>query len=329
MGTSEINQLFQKFEQMNAWVIGDVMIDAYYWGHVNRISPEAPVPVVEVSEKDERLGGAANVALNMLALGAKPLILSVVGKDDKGEVIQRLLDKRGFSNKGILASTERPTTVKTRVISGGQHMMRVDEETTAMLSTKEENAFIELIMSLFDTHPPDVIVLEDYNKGVLTEKVISTVISEANRRGIPTTVDPKKENFFIYKQSTLFKPNLKELREGTKIDFDKNDTQALLEAITAMESQLNNGMSLVTLSELGVLIKKGTEHFAIPAHRREIVDVSGAGDTVISVASLALAAGADPRTIAGLSNLAGGMVCEKTGVVPIDKDKLKAEAERL
>ncbi|MFT6727530.1 MAG: rfaE bifunctional protein kinase chain/domain [Litorivivens sp.] len=329
MSTSEINQLFQKFEHMNAWVIGDVMIDAYYWGHVNRISPEAPVPVVEVSEKDERLGGAANVALNMLALGATPLILSVVGKDEKGEVIQRLLDKRGFSNEGILASTERPTTVKTRVISGGQHMMRVDEETTAALSVKEESAFIELVIQLFETHTPDVIVLEDYNKGVLTGKVISTVIAEANRRGIPTTVDPKKDNFFSYKDCSLFKPNLKELREGTKIDFDKNDTQALLGAISAMEAKLNNGLSLVTLSELGVLIKQGNEHFAIPAHRREIVDVSGAGDTVISVASLALAAGANPKLIAGLSNLAGGMVCEKTGVVPIDKDKLKAEAERL
>ncbi|MFT4679146.1 MAG: rfaE bifunctional protein kinase chain/domain [Flavobacteriales bacterium] len=329
MSTSEINQLFQKFEHMNAWVIGDVMIDAYYWGHVNRISPEAPVPVVEVSEKDERLGGAANVALNMLALGATPLILSVVGKDEKGEVIQRLLDKRGFSNEGILASTERPTTVKTRVISGGQHMMRVDEETTAALSVKEESAFIELVIQLFETHTPDVIVLEDYNKGVLTGKVISTVIAEANSRGIPTTVDPKKDNFFSYKDCSLFKPNLKELREGTKIDFDKNDTQALLGAISAMEAKLNNGLSLVTLSELGVLIKQGNEHFAIPAHRREIVDVSGAGDTVISVASLALAAGANPKLIAGLSNLAGGMVCEKTGVVPIDKDKLKAEAERL
>jgi rfaE bifunctional protein kinase chain/domain len=329
LSTSEINQLFQKFEHMNAWVIGDVMIDAYYWGHVNRISPEAPVPVVEVSEKDERLGGAANVALNMLALGATPLILSVVGKDEKGEVIQRLLDKRGFSNEGILASTERPTTVKTRVISGGQHMMRVDEETTAALSVKEESAFIELVIQLFETHTPDVIVLEDYNKGVLTGKVISTVIAEANSRGIPTTVDPKKDNFFSYKDCSLFKPNLKELREGTKIDFDKNDTQALLGAISAMEAKLNNGLSLVTLSELGVLIKQGNEHFAIPAHRREIVDVSGAGDTVISVASLALAAGANPKLIAGLSNLAGGMVCEKTGVVPIDKDKLKAEAERL
>ncbi|MFT5185037.1 MAG: rfaE bifunctional protein kinase chain/domain, partial [Flavobacteriales bacterium] len=275
------------------------------------------------------LGGAANVALNMLALGATPLILSVVGKDEKGEVIQRLLDKRGFSNEGILASTERPTTVKTRVISGGQHMMRVDEETTAALSVKEESAFIELVIQLFETHTPDVIVLEDYNKGVLTGKVISTVIAEANSRGIPTTVDPKKDNFFSYKDCSLFKPNLKELREGTKIDFDKNDTQALLGAISAMEAKLNNGLSLVTLSELGVLIKQGNEHFAIPAHRREIVDVSGAGDTVISVASLALAAGANPKLIAGLSNLAGGMVCEKTGVVPIDKDKLKAEAERL
>ncbi|MFT5247487.1 MAG: rfaE bifunctional protein kinase chain/domain, partial [Gammaproteobacteria bacterium] len=264
MSTSEINQLFQKFEHMNAWVIGDVMIDAYYWGHVNRISPEAPVPVVEVSEKDERLGGAANVALNMLALGATPLILSVVGKDEKGEVIQRLLDKRGFSNEGILASTERPTTVKTRVISGGQHMMRVDEETTAALSVKEESAFIELVIQLFETHTPDVIVLEDYNKGVLTGKVISTVIAEANSRGIPTTVDPKKDNFFSYKDCSLFKPNLKELREGTKIDFDKNDTQALLGAISAMEAKLNNGLSLVTLSELGVLIKQGNEHFAIP-----------------------------------------------------------------
>jgi D-glycero-beta-D-manno-heptose-7-phosphate kinase len=329
LGTSDIKLLFQKFEHMNAWVIGDVMIDAYYWGHVNRISPEAPVPVVEVSKKDERLGGAANVALNLLALGAKPLICSVVGKDDKGSLIQRLFEAEGFSSLGILASEERPTTVKTRIISGGQHMMRVDEETTANLSTSEENAFLEKLMGLFDSHPPEVIVLEDYNKGVLTERVIRTVIDEANKRGIPTTVDPKKENFFSYTGCTLFKPNLKELKEGTKIDFDKNDPTALLAAISAMEKQLGNKLSLVTLSELGVLIKEGDKHYSVPAHHREIVDVSGAGDTVISVASLALAAGAPPELIAGLSNLAGGMVCEKTGVVPINKEKLMAEAERL
>lgn len=314
---------------MNAWVIGDVMIDAYYWGHVNRISPEAPVPVVEVSKKDERLGGAANVALNLLALGAKPLICSVVGKDDKGSLIQRLFEAEGFSSLGILTSEERPTTVKTRIISGGQHMMRVDEETTANLSTSEENAFLDKLMGLFDSHTPEVIVLEDYNKGVLTERVIRAVIDEANKRGIPTTVDPKKENFFSYTECTLFKPNLKELKEGIKIDFDKNDSTALLAAISTMEKQLGNKLSLVTLSELGVLIKEGDKHYSVPAHHREIVDVSGAGDTVISVASLALAAGARPEIIAGLSNLAGGMVCEKTGVVPINKEKLMAEAERL
>lgn len=329
MSTTDYKSLFDQFNDLNVWVVGDVMIDAYYWGKVDRISPEAPVPVVEVANKEERLGGAANVALNVKALGATPIICSVVGDDDKGKVINQLFEKRGFSNKGVICSNERPTTVKTRIISGGQHMLRVDEETTAGLSDHEEKLFLDRMTAMFNEQAPDVIILEDYNKGVLTKSVIDFVIDEANKRNIPTTVDPKKENFYAYSKCTLFKPNLKELREGTKQDFDKSDDIAMIAAIQVMEDKLNNKMSLVTLSELGVVIKEKDSKVHVPAHKRKILDVSGAGDTVISVASLVLACGGSLENIAQLSNLAGGMVCEKTGVVPIDKQALLNEAERL
>ena len=329
MGRTAITHLFEAFTSKKVWIVGDVMIDAYYWGKVNRISPEAPVPVVEVTHREERLGGAANVALNVKALGAEPIICCVVGEDDKGQAMEDLFDRHQFRKDGVVHSSERPTTVKTRIISGGQHILRVDEETTRELSGEEEQLFISRMRALFERETPDVIILEDYNKGVLTQGVIRYIIDEANKRNIPTTVDPKKENFFSYEGCTLFKPNLKELREGTKIDFDKSDDEALIRAINAMEGKLGNRISLVTLSELGVLIKEQDSHIHIPAHRREILDVSGAGDTVISVASLVLACGGTLEQIAQIANLAGGMVCEKTGVVPVDKEDLLQEAERL
>jgi rfaE bifunctional protein kinase chain/domain len=326
MNNRELSELFDKFNSLTALVIGDVMIDAYYWGKVERISPEAPVPVVQVQQKENRLGGAANVALNIKSLGGKAIICSVVGDGNKGDIFRTTLKENNFTTEGIIDSPHRTTTVKTRVISQGQHMLRVDEEITTPLSATDERHLLDCVKNILTKQSVDVIIFEDYNKGILTEKVISTVISWAKEKNIPTTVDPKKTNFFAYKGVSLFKPNLKELKEGLKLDFDKHDFDALRSSILQLEEELGNDVTMVTLSELGVMTKDNKGFHHTEAHLRKILDVSGAGDTVISVASLALAAKANTADFSALANLAGGLVCEKVGVVPIDKELLLKEA---
>ncbi len=326
MEAGAIKDLFKKFDGLKALVIGDVMIDAYVWGKVERISPEAPVPVVRVTAKEERLGGAANVALNIAALGATPIVCAIAGSDIKGEAMARLLAEQGMSTAGLVFSERRPTTVKTRVISSHQHIVRVDEESLEPLSPDEEQQVLQRIEQLMDSERPDVVIFEDYNKGLLTAKLIEASIAAAAKRNIPTAVDPKKDNFFAYRGVTLFKPNLKELVEGLKRDIPKGDRKALESAVAALESMLGNKISLVTLSEHGVFVKANGSAHHLPAHIRKIADVSGAGDTVISVAALCLALAAPPDFMAALSNLAGGLVCEKVGVVPVEKNRLEEEA---
>lgn len=322
----DVSELFDGFNSLKVMVVGDVMIDAYYWGKVDRISPEAPVPVVQITNRENRLGGAANVALNLHALGAKPFICSVIGDDEKGQLFQDLMDEHLFPNSGLISSTTRLTTVKTRIISGAHHLLRVDEETTSPLTKDEENRIVDNCVRLMDNEKIDVVIFEDYNKGVVTEGVIASVIAEAKKRSIPTSVDPKKDNFLAFKGVDLFKPNLKELQEGVKQEINKKDFATIIHAVGVMEEALNNRISLVTMSEMGVYVKEGANDKHILAHPREILDVSGAGDTVISVAALLLAQKASPELIALVSNLAGGLVCEKVGVVPIDKNQLLAEA---
>lgn len=324
-----VQELFKSFEGKRILVVGDVMIDAYLRGKVSRVSPEAPVPIVNLTKSEDRLGGAANVALNLAALGAKPILCSVIGKDNGGKIFADLLVKRNLSADGIVHSDERITTTKTRVIGNNQHLLRIDEEEITFLSSSEEEKLLSAIQELIDSGV-DGIILEDYNKGVLTENVIQSVIQKANSVGIPTTVDPKKDNFFAFKGATLFKPNLKELKEGVQSDFDIATQKDLFEsAVNSMECQLNNEISFVTLSEHGVFIQKGEEKHYISAHIRNISDVSGAGDTVISVATLCLIAGCKIEEIASISNLAGGLVCEISGVVPIDKKRLEEEVRKI
>jgi D-glycero-beta-D-manno-heptose-7-phosphate kinase len=326
MTKEELVQLFEKFNSLTALIVGDVMIDAYLWGKVERISPEAPVPVVQVQRKENRLGGAANVALNVQSLGAKAIMCSVVGDGSKGDVFRKTSKESGFSTEGIIDSTERKTTIKTRVISGGHHIVRIDDEITWPLSATDERNLLDCIRLIIERQKIDVIIFEDYNKGVLTEKVITTLLELAREKGIPTAVDPKKDHFFTYKNATLFKPNLKELKEGLKTEFDKKDLDALQDAMTTLKENLSNEITMVTLSEQGVMIEDKSTFTHSPAFEREILDVSGAGDTVISVAALAMAAGVSPVDFSRLANLAGGLVCEKVGVVPIDKERLLIEA---
>jgi rfaE bifunctional protein kinase chain/domain len=267
------------------------------------------------------------VALNVQALGATPILCTLIGDDPEGQAFRELLQKRKLSDEGVVTSMERPTTTKERILSGSQQMLRVDNESTRSLSQAEYEAIRKKADKLIGSC--DVVIFEDYDKGCLDEIIIRDIVAMAKERGIPTVVDPKKKNFMSYHGVSLFKPNLKELKEGLKIDFDNGDRQKLGEAIELLSEKLGSEHTLVTLSEKGVAIhhrEKGL-HF-MPAHVRDISDVSGAGDTVVSIAALTLALRLPLRMIAGLSNLGGGLVCEHLGVVPIDKSKLFEEARR-
>lgn len=324
-----IDAFLEKAGRTTVLVVGDAMVDAYLWGRIDRISPEAPVPVVQVTERSARLGGAANVALNLKALGATPIVVSVVGDDDNATLLLKLFAEQGLDTRGLMRSATRRTTVKTRVISAQQHVVRVDEEQDDDLSAADAGRVVDTVTALMRTARPGVLVFEDYNKGVLSEAVITGTIAAAKAAGVPTAVDPKKKNFFAYRGVDLFKPNLKELREGLKTDVDPVDPASVQHAVVALEEKLGNRLSMVTMSEHGAYIhgKDGAHHAT--AHPRTIIDVSGAGDTVIAVAALALAHDLTAQNIVELSNLAGGLVCEEVGVVPIDRKRFRSECERL
>ena len=318
----DFNTLFQGFNNKNILIVGDAMIDAYMWGEVNRMSPEAPVPVVEVKKHENRLGGAANVALNLKALGANPILCSVVGTGNRGILFEELMEEANLSTKGILSTNKRKTTIKTRVIAENKHQLRIDEEETYPIVQAKE--FLKLTEDLMVNI--DVIILQDYNKGVLTPEVIEGVIAAANQKGIPTIVDPKKQNFNSYKNCTIFKPNLAEIKAGMNIEFDDDNVDEIEKASAKLRTELAAKGVLLTLSERGICINSEKEFKHTPAFKCDIIDVSGAGDTVISVASLCLASGMDYTDLSVLSTLAGGLVCEEVGVVPINKAKLLTEA---
>lgn len=324
MSFQGIEDIFKAFEKQKVLILGDVMIDSYLWGEVNRISPEAPVPVVSVKKREKRLGGAANVAVNVQALGAVPILCSMIGDDSDGEDFLGILKKQGLSGEGIVQSKDRVTTIKHRILAGHQHMLRVDAEITSPIHHKDRGRMLERIQSLLPEC--SVVIFEDYDKGVLDEHLIQDVIQMASQLGIPTVVDPKKRNFLSYKGASLFKPNLKELREGLKLDIHEVKQSELSEAVKVLQERLNIHEALITLSEKGVYIDNGKQSHLIPAHVRSIADVSGAGDTVVSVAALCKAVDMPINFIAALANLAGGLVCEFVGVVSINKDKLLQEA---
>jgi rfaE bifunctional protein kinase chain/domain len=324
----DVKSIFNQFAEKRVLVLGDVMIDAYMRGSVTRVSPEAPVPIVNLTKTEERLGGAANVALNLLALGAQPILCSMVGSGANGSLFRSLMDKRGLTLDGIIQSDERKTTVKTRVIGNNQHLLRIDDEEVTSLTEHQENQVIDRVNQFIGSI--DAVILEDYNKGVLTDRVIRAVIEMANKNDVLIAVDPKKDNFFSYENVTLFKPNLKELKEGLNVEFDlATDKISFERAIDVLQEKLNNKISFVTLSEHGVFVQSSSNKSYIPAHIRTISDVSGAGDTVISVATLCLAVGLAPQLIAEIANLSGGLVCEVSGVVPINKAQLMEEMVKI
>ena len=319
-----IPEIFDRFNSLKVLIVGDVMLDAYTWGKVERISPEAPVPVLNVRNREVRLGGAGNVVMNVQALGAEPIICSVVGADAYGDSLLNILKEHNLSAEGIIQSETRITTVKERIIAGSQQIVRIDTETDKLINESERQALSDKIKEL--ASDADVIIFEDYDKGVLSKELIHDIISFAKNNNIPTVVDPKKRNFLYYQKATLFKPNLKELKEGLSIQFDVKNAIELADAVAMLKNTLDLEGVFVTLSERGVYIDFKGSKSAIPAHIRTIADVSGAGDTVISIAACCVALALSPELIAGLSNLGGGLVCESVGVVPIDKELLKQEA---
>lgn len=321
--------LFEEFKNKKVAIIGDVMLDTYMWGSVERISPEAPVPVVSLKKKEYRMGGASNVALNTVALNASTYLFSVIGNDDDGKALLDLLKQNNIDTNGIIQSSKRLTTNKIRVIARNQHMMRLDAEITNDIDAELENELYANIEKFIQTHKPDVVVFEDYNKGVLTENLITKVIALCKQNEVITTVDPKRKNFFAFKEVNIFKPNLKEVKEALNISIDTIDLNNLETVHQQLKNVLHHKISFITLSEKGVFYKTESAATIIPTHVRSIADVSGAGDTVIAVASLVYAATNNMHLSAEIANIAGGLVCEEVGTVAINKEKLLAETMAL
>lgn len=323
------DQLFSSFQKLHIAVVGDVMLDTYWFGNSDRISPEAPVPVVAVKGKEFRIGGAGNVALNLRSLGVKVSMHSVTGTDEDGLLLELMIKEKGIDTEGVWKSNDRITTNKIRIISRNQHLLRLDYEVVDDLPAEKEQSFIEKTLQQFEQDKPDLVIFEDYNKGVLTAKVIEALIEYCKANGIATAVDPKRKNFFAYKGVDIFKPNLKEAKEALNIIENNVTLDAMKHMHAALHYQLQHRISLITLSEKGMFYEHDAQAHIIPAHVRSIADVSGAGDTVIAVAAVVFAASGDVKLMAEIANLAGGLVCEEVGTVAIDAEKLLEECNRL
>ena len=325
----DFDKLFSDISKMKVAVIGDVMLDTYWWGNVERISPEAPVPIVAVDKREKRIGGAGNVALNVQALGTKVALISILGDDEDGVHLKQLLLDNNIDTRFIFESKKRITTNKIRIISRNQQMMRLDAEHTEDLDETDETKLQNQIEKYILSEKPNVVILEDYNKGILTQNIIENTIELCNKNIIPITVDPKRKNFFSYKNATLFKPNLHEAITGLNLLAENVSTELLTDIHARIKEKLNHNISLITLSEKGIFYQENNKKEIIPSHRRNIADVSGAGDTVIAVASLVYAATKDINLVAEIANIAGGIVCEEVGTVPVNREKLLEECKRL
>lgn len=322
-----VSDFLFKARTLRILVVGDVMLDKYIWGNVDRISPEAPVPVLALTKREERLGGAANVAMNLVSLGVKTSIASVIGNDDAGKALIKLLKKEKINTDALVADAARTTTTKTRVIARHQHVLRIDDESESELGDVLEPIFIAALEQHIETFQPDAVVFEDYDKGCLTKNVIETVTAIASKKNIITAVDPKRKNFFNYNFVTLFKPNLREIRDALNVAVEPTQ-ESLDKVVKPLHKQLHNAYTLITLAEHGIYFTNHKHSGCAEAHPRDIADVSGAGDTVIAVATAALAAGFELAEAAEMSNLAGGLVCEHAGVVPITPEMLQNAAAK-
>ena len=320
----DIKETLRQFQNLKVLIVGDVMLDCYLHGQVERISPEAPVPIVSLSNKIYSPGGAANVALNIQALGAKPFLFSVLGKDEAGKQLKTLLAAQQISTKYLQTSATRRTSIKTRILAQHQQMLRFDEEDMHDLTKEEELKFLKGIHKVIEEREIDVVLFQDYNKGVLSDSVIRKILFAALKLDIPTVVDPKNKNFFSYKRATLFKPNLKEINDNLPFQSPTN-LVALKKAADYLTANLNNSMTLITLSDKGIFYSDQQQQNILPTIPRTIADVCGAGDSVISVAALGVALKLPLADIGQLANLAGGQVCERVGVVPVSAAQLELD----
>lgn len=323
-------KVFSKFNANNILIIGDIMLDSYLIGKVERISPEAPVPVVDIEVKENKLGGAANVALNIKELGATPIICSVVGKDSNAMELFGLLKKNNLKQKFILKSGSRKTTCKTRVIGNSFQLIRIDDETKTELDSTTYNTLKENIAMAVAENRIDGIIFQDYDKGVISSQLIKYITEVSIKRNIPLFVDPKLKNFNFYGKSKIFKPNFNELKRGLNIESLKIDKWK--EAIPHIEKIINEkniDTFYTTLGDRGLLLSYKEDnkfiHKHIQGEKRSVADVSGAGDTVISVASLLTINDIERYEVARIANIAGGLVCEKSGVVPINSELLLSQ----
>jgi len=325
----DFKKLFNSFSSMKVGVIGDVMLDTYMWGKVDRISPEAPVPVVSLNRKEYRIGGAGNVALNCQSLGAKVSVISVTGNDTEGLLLSELFESNHIDTAWMEKSGSRHTTSKTRIISRNQQMMRIDDEMTDALNEENENKLLGKVKDYIANEDPNILIMEDYNKGVLTPHVIRRVIAICKEAGVLTAADPKRKNFFAYQGVDIFKPNLHEVKDALNLLFDEVNLPTLQNIHKELQQMLKHQISFITLSDKGVFYQQDGKATIIPSHLRNIADVSGAGDTVIAVAALVYAATQNVHLMAETANIAGGLVCQEVGTVSVSRDNLLHECELL
>ena len=322
---NSIEEIFDAFAEKTVLVVGDVMIDYYMRGQVSKISKEAPVPILTLEKEEKRLGGAANVAMNIQALGATPILCSVVGDDVDGEAFEQLLEYEGMPNKGIIRSQNRVTTTKLRITSGFQHLIRVDNEDVHPLIDLDQKSLLHHIKNLLDEC--DLVIFEDYDKGTINPEVIEETIKLAKEKKIPIAVDPKMRNFTEYQGVSLYKVNIADLKEGLDIEFDALEESQLTNAAEELKKNVSADNYFITLSKNGLYYDSGKEAGKLEAHSRQIIEVMGAGDTVISVSGLCLTLELPLEFTAELANIAGGLVCELPGAMPIDKEILFKEAK--
>ncbi len=313
---SRLVELLRAGSEQRVAVVGDAMLDVYLRGDVSRISPEAPVPVVRVRERKFALGGAANVAQNVLAIGAECELVAAVGADREGAQLRDMLASLGADTRSVV-TVERPTTTKTRVLARSQQVVRFDEEDDGDITGDGANRLIEKALAAIDD--ADAIIIEDYNKGVLTQPLIDAVMRDASKRGLPVVVDPKYRNFFSYRGATIFKPNRRELEAalGASVDLDHP------EALPGVLSRLGVSNLLLTLGEAGMaLIAADGEVGRVPTTAREVYDVVGAGDTVTAYLAAMLAAGATPAEAAVIANFAAGIEVAKLGAATVSPEEV-------
>jgi D-beta-D-heptose 7-phosphate kinase/D-beta-D-heptose 1-phosphate adenosyltransferase len=311
------------FAAEGAWalVIGDLMLDRYLWGEVERISPEAPVPVVRLNKETESAGGAANVAANLAGLGIRTRIIGYVGQDDHGARLEQAIRAQGIETQGLLRARHHPTIAKTRIIGGHQQMLRLDQEAREPYLAEDAQALLHLTHQQL-AEQPAVVILSDYAKGVLTPEFCLRVITAAKQLGIPVLVDPKGKDYSKYRGATALTPNKKETAEACNVD--SHDSTALLQAATALRTQLQLDFLAVTRSEEGISLIEAQQVEHIPAMAKQVFDVSGAGDTVIATLAAGMMAGLPVKDALHLANLAAGIVVGKVGTVPVSKEELVA-----